>query len=184
MTELAICSCCGKQHPISEIELSFRRPDAFLRVPPEDRESRTRATDDLCAIWGADDTSHRYFVRGLLPFKVKEWDTAYSLGVWLEVSKQAFDRIFELWDDVHQSSEPPFSAKLANTVPFHHETCGLSGKLFLTGPSTRPRFQLNIAEDTLSLEQTQGISAHRAVEYAEIAASSSLQRTPSGPAEQ
>lgn len=78
MTELKICTDCGQQHPISDIELSFKRPDDYLLVPPEEREQRTQSNDDLCAIWGNDDASHRYFVKALLPLYVQEWSEQYA----------------------------------------------------------------------------------------------------------
>ncbi|MRW89017.1 DUF2199 domain-containing protein [Duganella sp. FT80W] len=169
MTELAICSSCGEQHSISDIELSFKRPDDFLLVPREEREQRTQANNDLCAIWGDDDASHRYFVRGLLPLSVEEWGESYSVGVWLEVSRPTFDRIRQLWSEPDQTQEPAFPATLANALPFHASTSGLAGNLHLTGPDTRPEFQLHPAAHTLFLEQEHGISAHRASEYSEYA---------------
>ncbi|WP_035373532.1 DUF2199 domain-containing protein [Pseudoduganella violaceinigra] len=168
--KLAICSCCGKQLPINEIELCFRRPDDFLLIPLDEREARTQANDDLCAIWGEGDADHRCFVRGLLSLNVKDWGSTYSLGAWLEVSQTDFKRIYDLWDEADQSSEPPFSAKLANAVPFHSSTRNLSGELLLTGPTTRPSFRLSESSNSLFEEQSRGISAHRANQYAALAA--------------
>lgn len=142
MTELLICSVCGKPHAATDIEFTFKRPDDFVLIPVEARDIGAQSSDDLCAIWGDSDAQHRYFVRGLLPLPVAEWSGPYSLGVWLEVSKVDFDRIRERWDDVDQSCEPAMPASLANSVPFHPKTCGLSGLLQLTGPDTRPEFKL------------------------------------------
>jgi hypothetical protein len=165
MTELSPCAICGKPHPIADIELTFRRPDDYARIPSEERHVKAQSTDDLCAIWGDTEDTHRYFVRCLLPLPVAEWSEAYALGVWVEVARVAFDRIRELWDEPEQAREPAIAATLANTVPFHAPTCGLPGLLRLSGPDTRPQFALDATDNSLFTEQNAGISAHRASEY-------------------
>ncbi len=161
-------------HPIGAIELCFGLPDDLATIPPKKREGRTYVGADACAIWGNDDASHRYFMRGLLPLQVQEWSAPYSLGVWLEVSQDAYQRICALWTAPDQANEPPFSATLANAVPFHESTTGLPGILSLTGPTTRPKFQLSPSANSLYLEQKDGVSAHRAVEYANLSRKSIL----------
>jgi hypothetical protein len=169
MTEFASCAECGQVHPMAGIELSFRRPDDFLLIPPEQREQRASANNDLCALWGDDDDGHRYFVRGLLPLLVATWPADYAIGVWLEISQAAFERIRTLWDDAGQAQEPAFPATLANALPFHASTLGLAGSLQLTGPDTRPEFRLYPSAHALFAEQQRGISAHRACAYSDWA---------------
>lgn len=166
--EFTTCSCCGKQVPSNQIELCFRRPDAFLLVPHEDRQRRTWGNDDLCVIKGENGAPDRFFIRGLLPLLVKDWDEPYSLGVWVELAAPDFDRIYDLWEDENQAAELPFAANLANSIPLHASSYGLQGLLNLTGPTTRPKFQLAEAAHPLFDEQKNGISAHRAAEYADV----------------
>jgi len=166
--EFTSCSCCGKQVPTHQIELYFHKPDAFLRIPPEDRMHKTGGNDDVCIIQGEGDSQDRFFVRSLLPLFVKDWDAPYSLGVWIEVAGPDFDRIYDLWDDENQASEPAFPAKLANHIPLHLHSYGMAGHLYLIGPTTRPTFQLSEADCALFEEQSKGISAHRASEYAAL----------------
>jgi len=166
--EFTICSCCGKQVSTNQIELCFRRPDPYLLVPLDELANRTWGNDDLCVIKGKNDSPDRFFVRGLLPILVKDWDAPYSIGVWIELAGPDFDRIYDLWDEDDQASEPAFAAKLANAIPLHTSSYGLAGLLSLTGPMTRPTFQLSKTANTLFDEQSNGISAHRASQYADI----------------
>jgi hypothetical protein len=97
-----------------------------------------------------------------MPFAVRQHNRDYCLGVWAEVEREWFDRVFELWDDEKQSEEPPFPGRLANRIPFHADTLGLSVDVRLTGPSTRPQFFIRHSEHLLYLEQLHGISLHQA----------------------
>ena len=156
------CTSCGKSHPISELELSFSRPDVVFAMPTDLRKAEVKESDDLCRI-GAE----RFFVRAILPLPVSEWDNDYGLGVWAEVSEATFARVVETWRDEDQSSEPPFDAQLANQLPHLPDTLGLRVLLRLTGASTRPRIEVLTSDHPLYFEQRDGISAHRASQYTE-----------------
>jgi hypothetical protein len=119
VTEFA-CSDCGKVHSPDELELVFLRPDPIVAMPKEQREARAKETNDLCSI-----ELDRFFVRTTLPLPVSDRSKEYNLGVWAELSKEAFFRVIELWDEANQDVEPSFSATLANHIPYLPETCGL-----------------------------------------------------------
>lgn len=169
MDKRFICSECGEEHPFENIELSFHRPDAIAEIPADERTpERCQESNDLCALWGSAESEHRYFVRGVIPFAVREQRREYSIGAWAEVDRYSFDRILELWSDSAQSEEPALSGLFANAVPFHESTLGLPVDVQLTGPQTRPRFVLRRSTHLLYLEQTHGISAHQAAQYTSL----------------
>jgi len=163
--DVLTCSVCGELHSEDEIELTFKRPDAIALLSENDRAQYCRETEDLCAIWGVGENSHRYFVRSLLPIKVVSRHLLYNIGAWVEVSKNDFDKIYELWDSVSQSAEPPFKGVLANEIPSRSNSLGLAGYIQLTGPTTRPHFMISDAEAALFADQKFGISEHQAAEY-------------------
>ncbi len=169
MTQFVVCSDCGKSHPIWSMELCFKRPDVIASLPEDERKDRCKETRDLSALWGSNDREHKYFLRGLMPFAVREQDRDYCLGVWVEVERKWFDRVLELWEDEHQSAEAPFPGLLANRVPLHEDTLGLAVEVRLTGPTTRPQFFLRESTHMLYLEQVHGISVHRAGQYTSLA---------------
>jgi hypothetical protein len=147
-------------HSPSEIEVIFRRPDPLLQLREEERDERCVETSDLCTL---DD--RRFFVRGVLPIPVQGREVPYNWGIWAEVDAESFQRILDLWSDENQASEPPLRGALANDIPLFGITAGLSLQVFLTGPQTRPRFQLDESPHPLCKEQRQGIDEHRAAEY-------------------
>jgi hypothetical protein len=166
MSDFVWCSECGERHPSTNIELTFERAQAIAELSDDERTpDKCRESHDLSALWGSCDSEDRYFVRGVMPFAVREQHRDYSLGVWVEVEKSSFDRILELWKDEQQSEEPPFSGRLANLIPFHESTLGLLVDVRLTGPNTRPQFFLRQSTHMLYLEQVHGISLHQAAQY-------------------
>lgn len=159
-----ICNECGKEHDSDDIELVFLRPDPVATLPTDIRASQVQESSDLCIL-----NVERFFVRATLPLPVLQRDEPYSVGVWVELMQPDFERIYELWDDPDQSSEPPFAVSLANAIPSFGDTNGLHAQLRLTGPTTRPQVVLTLSDHALTVEQTFGISIHRAHEYSVLA---------------
>jgi hypothetical protein len=157
------CSQCGEEHSIEDMELTFLRPDDVASLSEEERGCKVQESGDRCIV-----EDKQFFIRALLPLPVFGREEPYCIGLWVEVEKTAFERIYELWSEPDQASEPPFSAKIANTIPILPNTVGLSAFLYLTGPSTRPNVVLSHEEHTLCIEQKIGITAHRAYEYTSI----------------
>jgi hypothetical protein len=154
------CSVCGRSHSRAESELIFRRPDAVHVLSVEEREKRCQLTADIAIL-----DEERFFLRGLLSVPVIGRSRYYNMGVWGEVSEQAFARVYELWTDPNQASEPRISASLANCLPLIKNTLGLGLQIQLTGPKTRPQFYVTDTDHPLYREQTSGIDEHRALEY-------------------
>src|SRR5262245_12951282 len=146
--ELAVkCSVCGQLHDVKDLEPSFRRPDAFLEIPQDERAYRTLEQKDLCAIRDAADSHRRYFLRVLLPIPVHGQDYPCSWGIWVEISERDFERTRELWSDPACGNEPPFPGRLANRAENYPPTLGLSGWVQLVSPAEIPIFTLEKNHD-------------------------------------
>jgi hypothetical protein len=154
------CASCGEVHSVSDLELTFFRPEAIIALPPEVRATQAKESNDLCQI--GDD---RFFVRSLLPFFVDGWEDPYAIGVWAEVTRQDFDRILELWSEDSQRDEPPMNARLANRIPHLPDTLDLPVLLQLMDPETRPLLEVLDTSHPLHAEQHDGITPHRASQY-------------------
>ena len=158
------CAVCGKEHPARALELSFKRPDIIAEMTDEERAERCRNNDDIYIV----EDEGRYFIRGLVALPVPENDDNYCIGIWAEVEKEVFQRIWDLWDDENQYMEPPMKGFLANDIPSHSNTNGLKIQIKLSDPSTRPTFEVTDQSHLLYKEQKEGISAHRAHEYSDF----------------
>lgn len=158
-----ICSKCGKEHPLEEMELTFRRPDDAAKLSADDRTRLLQENNDLCIIEGK-----RFFIRALLPLPVESRELPYCIGLWVEVTQATFERVYDLWDSEEQLHEPPFAAHIANEIPTADGSLGLDAGLRLAGPTMRPNVFLQPSHHQLYIEQARGIDEHRASEYSAL----------------
>ena len=158
-----LCAQCGKEHPISEMELTFRRPDAVASLSQAERDSRARESRNFCVL---DD--ERFVVRVLLPLPVHGREDRYHIGLWAEVDRHSFDRVYELWEESDRENEPPMSSRLANEIPFSEGSLGMSANLQMMGGESRPFLYLLPSSNPLFSDQKSGVSAHRINEYTSL----------------
>lgn len=141
------------------------RPDAVSQLDSGERSQRAQENNDMCVLDG-----ERFFIRGVFPMSVEGLDLPYQIGLWVEVSLPAFERIYALWDKNLRGEEPSFTAAVANDIPSMPETSGLVATLTLTGPTTRPNVMLHPVEHPLFGYQSRGITPHRVAEFGKLSA--------------
>jgi hypothetical protein len=160
------CPDCGVEYDLSDMEPSYRWPDAYFTVPIDERDFRTIGGTDDCRVRDLDDTRRQYFLRVLLPIPVVGECEPCCWGVWVEVEEQAFNRARELWDDPDQAREPTFAGILASELKGYERTLGLTGAVQLAGPTSIPTFTLAPQlEHSLAREQRWGVYPERVVEW-------------------
>jgi hypothetical protein len=162
MTDMIACACCGELAPVSALELSFRLPDDVFQLSKTEQGAHCRMSSEYIVL-----NDNRFFVRALIPLPVHGRAEPYHIGIWAEVSKKNFIRVLALSAKPAQASAPPIPATLANQLPFHKSTLGLSLTLQLRGPDTVPEVQLRPCEHTLYAEQSNGIDEARVLQYAQ-----------------
>lgn len=155
-----LCAKCGQDHPLEEMELTFKRPADAARMSPGERREHLQESSDLCIIRG-----ERFFIRAVLPLPVKSRADPYRIGLWVEVAQSDFERVYELWDSEEQRSEPPIPAVVANDIPITPGALGHAAELRLVGPSFRPDVLLQPSSHPIYIEQRSEIDVHRIAEY-------------------
>ena len=168
------CAHCGEEHDLSELEPSYDRPDAYFEVRAEERDARTHFDSDDGRIHDAPSGAEggegaregRHFLRALLPIPVRGEDGSCSWGVWVEVSRWAWERTRRRWNDPGQRDEPPSAGQLATALLGYDGTLGLPGRVQLTGPATAPCFILDDAvAHPLARDQRDGVFPERVLEW-------------------
>ena len=161
------CAQCGEEHDLSGVEPSYRYPDAFLALEAAERTARARETKDYCIIYPADQGAvPRCFVRGVLPVRVHGQSETIAWGLWVELRPAEFDRVWNLWEDADQRSEPPLPCRIANRIRRYPETVGLAASLQLQSPSTRPTLRLVPGLDhPFAREAVAGVDLPRSFEW-------------------
>jgi hypothetical protein len=142
------------------MELTFRRPDVAAHIPEDERARLLRENSELCIV-----EEKRFFLRALLPLPVESREDDYCIGLWVEVTQDAFERIYDIWDLQEKVSEPPFTVQIANEIPTVPGSLGLEAELHLNPPGARPYVFIRPGTHQLYIEQAEGIDQHRISEY-------------------
>jgi hypothetical protein len=162
----ALCSVCGREHDFASLEPSYRWPDAYLAVPPAEREHRTFGGKDDCGVRDADDSERRYFLRAGMHMPIHGEVETCCWGIWVEVPLGVWNRIRELWSEPSQADEPPFESLFANSLIGYENTLGLPGTLHLTGPTSIPAFRFRAdVKHPVAVEQRAGVAYARRLEW-------------------
>jgi hypothetical protein len=143
-----VCEICGKQHENWPPDFAFQRPDVIWKLSDQEREQRARESDDLCVL-----DEQRYYVR------LTSQDVDWGLGLWVEVSFEAFKRYHELYD-VDGSNEPGFTGRIANHMMAFPDARGAEVDVQLRIASERPLLTfVDGARGTLALTHRNGLDA-------------------------
>jgi hypothetical protein len=148
------CPYCGEIHDFDDLEVGFDLPDDVFAIPEPERSSRSRSTPDLCVL---DD--ERYFLRGVLDFPCDDRRTPFGVGLWVETSKQSYDRYVELYSDPDQGNEPPFCGTIANTLDGYWDLRGVPVSIQLVSANERPSLVVTDPTHPAAHDQTQGVPA-------------------------
>ncbi len=106
-------------------DYSFRVPDCVFAQPPERRSPRNQQNFADC--------EGRLFLRALLPVPVSD-GSELRLGVWVEVPKETFFRVVEVWDDPQAYLALSVSGTAENVVSLGGRA--LKGEVLTLSPRT------------------------------------------------
>lgn len=114
-----VCRCCGEEHD-SLPEPAYQRPDLVWMLRVAGEEGRVSGDDDHCVLRGRKHGEPtRYFLRGLLPFRVidAEVEGGWAIGTWVEVAEADFTAYRALSEaGLDDESCAPFPGRIANQV--------------------------------------------------------------------
>jgi hypothetical protein len=157
------CSRCGAEHSGVPLDWAFSEPWHWNGGNgPQDWIS-----EDLCS-WTDDEGDPAFFIRGVLPIPVTGSEDVLAYGVWSSLSRESFERIFQLWDDPARVEEQPYFGWLSNSLPGYPETLNLPLEVATHELHLRPTFRLHDGEHPLIREQREGIARGRVFEIAEL----------------
>ena len=150
--------------PANDIELAYMKPDPVALMTEAQIQMQCKFTEDyyICG-------NGNHYLRCVLPLPITDTERDYCIGVWVKISKNNFKKIWSLWDDDKQASQPAFTGELANDVHLHDvATQGTKVEIQLTGPTSRPVITIKNKASPLYAEQHEGIQVQRASEYSDL----------------
>jgi len=104
----------------------------------------------------------------VLYIPVADSDQPLGYGVWSSLSKESFERVYDLWDDPKRTDEPPYFGWLSNSLPGYPETRSLPLDVVTAEFDKRPSLLLHDGDHPLIDEQRAGITMERVREVAEL----------------
>jgi len=144
------CARCGLPH--QELEPAFRRPDALLAVPADQREERVRESDDLCSV---DDVA--FFIRCVAPVPVAGREAPFHWGFWVRVARAHFEAYFDSFDQGASPDHPGFPGTIANQTALLAPILGRPVHVVLGRATDRPRLMLLDPAHPLTRDQERGV---------------------------
>lgn len=160
------CSHCGAEHDLSDIELSFDQPDAYVDIPRDERERRVATNGSATVI--DDRTPHgRFFLRGVIviPVRGELHRDGFGWGAWAELAEVDFDRVMKVLQDEECQSAEPFVGHLANELGSFPGSLGLPVRLRLQPPGTAPLMDILRDDHPLGAVQRDGAYAEAILEW-------------------
>jgi len=141
-------------------------PEPIFVLGDEERAKRAVVGDDSAVL--QDPAGERFFVRGLLELPIEGEEGYFGYGTWIEVSREDFEALGELWFDEDGWRSLPFPGALANELTPYEGTEGLPVEIRLRDVQLLPLIELDGAHELVE-DQRQGITSHRAHELAATA---------------
>jgi hypothetical protein len=159
------CSCCGETHEGLPLDYGAKYPDYHLDIPPDERATRVRVTEDTCIV-----DNEFFFIRGVIEIPILDSEEHFGWGVWCSLSEKSFNRVIELGDAEDVEDEPSFFGWLNTHLPenIYPDTLSLKTNVCLRNNNQRPFVYVQPSEHPLSVEQRDGITMARVQEIAEI----------------
>jgi hypothetical protein len=158
------CACCNKQFDSLPLDYGFNAPDHWVELSEEQQQTRGLIDSDVCMI--EDEDGRHIFVRGCIEIPIVGQDEIFVWGVWVSVSSESFERIYELWQGPVSPDEAPLFGWLCNRITGYPDTLFLKTHLHLRSEGLRPAIGLEPGDHPLYLEQRDGITLERVAEIA------------------
>jgi hypothetical protein len=156
------CVVCGETHAGDTRDIRMSLPDPIFRIEEHEREERAWVGEDSAVLRNG--AGERFFVRALLELPIDGEEGYFGYGSWIEVSREDFDALGELWHDDQGWRSGPFTGTLANELAPYFGTVGLPLRIRLRDVQLLPLVELDETNHELVRAQQRGISHHRAHE--------------------
>jgi hypothetical protein len=150
------CGSCSRYHDHLPRDIGYRRPDPYLAIPEEERDSRSDATDDLCIVDGT-----TFLIRGMLYLPIDDGGR-FGWGVWAAVSKDDYCCYLDAWENDTEDETPAFPGYLASALDPYPDSSGLALTIKLRSGGQRPLFTVVSEQHPLGMDQRAGISEEKA----------------------
>jgi len=151
------CPQCAKLHRGLPV-IAFDAPAYYHDLTEAERASAV-LTDDTCVVDG------HHFVRAVLEIPIVDQAECLEWGVWGSLSRANFERYEASFHDDNQSTLGPVFSWFASQLPGYPDASALRCNLVPQDEGARPLIEFHADDHPLVLDQRNGVSLERAIEF-------------------
>jgi hypothetical protein len=156
------CGICGKTHGGLPMDMAYKNPADYFKIPPNERGERIKNNDDVCVI---DDSE--FYIRGVLPIPVIDFDNDFQWGTWARVEESDFKTYLKYWDGNIPENLPALIGYLSGGLKDYPESDMISVEIYLQSGNQRPIFKVLSSENPLGIDQQKGITMEKVHSFVE-----------------
>jgi hypothetical protein len=156
------CGTCGKIHIGLPMDMAYKNPGGYFKIPAKERAARIYSTDDICVI---DDTE--FYIRGILPIPVVDSDDEFRWGLWARVEESDFIIYSNYWDGDIPVNLPAINGYLSGGMKDYPESDMTPVEIHLQSDNQRPVFKVLPNESQLGIDQQKGITMEKVHSFVE-----------------
>lgn len=163
------CGCCGRWFD-GLPDIAYTRPDSWDETAAARSPEANQADDELCIVDG-----EHFHIRCVLLVPIRGTSQSFGWGVWVGQSEADFDLYAQAIDalaiELMPAAAIPARATagvLANRLLGYPDTLGLKLKVRWQPDGARPLVEVAPCAHPLFRDQTEGITAARALAFAQL----------------
>ena len=127
------CSCCGQEHN-EWPALTFKSPDNYDALSPEEKENIAEIGSDFCVIKNLDQTDR--FIRCTLMQKVNDHCEYLNYGIWVSLSEKSYNDYSDNYNN--ENHETTYFGWLSNEIPEYEFKTSIPTTVFTRIGNKRP----------------------------------------------
>lgn len=150
------CGVCGKFHAGLPMDMAYKNPANFFKIPPNERSARINSTDDICVI-----DNKEFYIRGILPIPVIDSNDEFRWGVWARVEEDDFKNYLQYWDGHIPKNAPSLNGYLSGGIKDYPDSDMVEVQIHLQPDDQRPIFRALSSEHQLGFDQQNGVTMEK-----------------------
>lgn len=150
------CNICGKIHSGLPMDLIYRKPAGYFKIPQDERAARIICNDDICVI-----DNREFYIRGVLPIPIINSSDEFHWGAWARVDQDDFKTNLEYWDGNIPENLPSLHGTLSGGPKDYPESDMIPVEIILQSGNQRPIFIVLPTDNLLYIDQQNGISMEK-----------------------
>lgn len=147
------CNICGKVHDELPLDIAYKHPADYFKIPEEERSTRIKLDADVCVI-----DNEEYYIRGILALPIAGAAQEFCWGLWSKIGERDLRWYVKNWNLEKYEEKINFPGLLSGGIKFYEGSDLLDVRIHPQPGNLRPRFEVVDKEHPLGIAQRNGIT--------------------------